>query len=200
MQEGLWSNELGKYGVLYPTWLFLMHRCMLTALRISQLRGLFNLLEFGVSGTYLIPEHLFCVNISHPLVELLLWKMLQPPSPWFCLPTFHLILFSLSCTSNIAAGLIRLEDNLSFATFHLKSHQCSCADYTMKSTRHHGLALSSVILPTMHSLTLCYSLTELFTIYIANGILSLKSSLIPGERENPCLFYCFQSFLTMLLV
>lgn len=69
MQEGLWSNELGKYGVLYPTWLFLMHRCMLTALRILQLRGLFNLLEFGVSGTYLIPEHLFCVNISHPLVE-----------------------------------------------------------------------------------------------------------------------------------
>lgn len=136
--------------VLNPTWLFLMHHCMLTALRILQLRGLFNLLKFGVSGTYLIPEHLFCVNISHPLVENSHFeKCCSPLPPDFVFLHSISILFSLSCTSNIAAGLLLLEDNLSFATFHLKSHHCSCADYTMKSTHHHGLALSSVILPTM---------------------------------------------------
>lgn len=95
---------------------------------------------------------LLCEHKSPSCGKLLLWKLLQPPPHWFCLPTLHFRSLSLSSTSNIAAGWTVLEDNLGFATFHLRSHHCPCAGCTMKWTCHSGpvmVWLFSVIFPTV---------------------------------------------------
>lgn len=179
--------------MLYPTWLLIMYRCIPKALRILQLRSLFNLLYLGVSETYLNPECFFCVNACHHLVE----------NPQFGLPTSHFHSLPSIVSSNIAAGLIPLEYNSSFATSQLRKHDCPCADYRMKSTWHSRPIVVWLFFlsyfPLCHSLTLGHSPTELVTIYILNAILSLKPSLTPVERENLSFSYCFRNSLTMPL-